>query len=128
MTKWIRSDAAVNACWVLLALVHAIPSAVLFSPALAEKLYSVAPDSDMALLLRHRGALFVCLVGVAMWALVDVKSRNLATVLLCMRVVSFLVLYLAAGAPAGALRTVATVDSVALLLIAVTAADAFSLI
>lgn len=101
---------AVNICWFSLAVLHVVPAAVLFSPQLLARLYAIDPAGDLALLLRHRGALFLGVAAACAWALVDPGSRRLASALVASSMVSFLGLYVAAGQPSGALETVARLD------------------
>ena len=105
----------VNICWVALAALHVMPSAAAFSPGLIARLYGVDPAGDVALLLRHRGALFVGVIVACAWALLDAHSRRLASVLVALSMVSFLLMYVAAGRRGGALDTIARADLVGLL-------------
>lgn len=100
--------------WLLLAAVHAMPAAVLFAPRLLQPLYGVEPGAVPGLLLVHRGLLFAALVVACGFALFDPSARRLASTLLALSVLGFLVIYARAGAPPGALRTVALVDLAAL--------------
>jgi hypothetical protein len=108
-------ELAVRLAWLLLGLVHVAPAAVLVRPGLVEQLYGVAPDSPAALLLSHRGAAFLGIVVVSVWAAFDSDVRRLASVVLAISVSSFLLLYSAAGFPTGPLRTIALADGLALL-------------
>lgn len=96
--------------WVLLALIHLLPSAVLFNPRLTEKLYGLTASSDVGLLIVHRGALFLAIVVSALWAAVDPAVRGLASVILTISMLGFLIIYWRAGMPVGALRMIAIVD------------------
>jgi hypothetical protein len=102
------------ACWVALAAVHASPAAVLFSPSLVEELYGVPASGASGVLLIHRGALFLAVVAVALFAAFNAEARKAATLLVGTSVIGFLLVYSMAGAPAGALRRIAVVDIVAL--------------
>lgn len=100
--------------WLALAAVHAAPAAVLFAPSLVQSLYDVSPGGAGGILLVHRGALFLALVVVAMFAAFDPAARPLGSIVMAVSVVGFLVVYARAGMPVGALRTVALVDLAAL--------------
>ena len=104
----------IELAWALLALIHAPPAAVLFAPSALPALYGIASDGELAVLLRHRGALFLGLVVLCLWALVDPGTRRAAGGVVGVSVVSFLVLYARAGFPAGPLRKVALVDALGL--------------
>jgi hypothetical protein len=102
-------------CWVLLAAVHAMPAAVLFRPQLTQAMYGVPAAGAAGLLIVHRGALFLAVLVVALYAAFDVDARRAASLVVGISVVGFLIVYALLGAPAGALRTIAIVDAVALL-------------
>lgn len=102
------------ACWLVLAAVHASPAAVLFRPALIESLYGVLPDGSSGVLLMHRGALFLAVVAVAVFAAFNSEARKAATLVVGISVIGFLLVYGKAGAPKGQLRTIAVVDAVTL--------------
>jgi len=101
-----------RACWVLIALVHVPPALVFFRPSMARTLYGAEPDGDVGLLIVHRGALFLAVAVGAIWAALDPASRRLAWLLCALSIMSFLWLYQRAGAPGGALRTIAIADLV----------------
>ncbi len=103
------------AAWLLLALVHAAPAAVLVSPALIERLYGVAAAGDLGVLITHRGALFLAIVIVCLYAAWEPGARRAASLVVGISVVSFLVIYASAGAPSGSLRVIALADLLALL-------------
>ena len=92
-----------------------MPAATLFSPGLVSRLYAVDPTGDLGLLLRHRGALFLAVVVACIWAFADARVRRLSSVLVALSMGSFLLLYVIAGRPAGALETVARLDLIGLL-------------
>jgi hypothetical protein len=100
--------------WAALALIHAAPAAVVFRPALLERLYQVAPQGDLGVLLVHRGALFLAIVAGCLYAAFEPDARRGMTLVVAISVVSFLILYARAGFPAGALRPIAVGDVVAL--------------
>ena len=108
-------------CWIVLAAVHASPAAVLFRPALTESLYGVPPAGAAGLLLVHRGALFLGVFVVALFAAFSPEARKAATLLVGISMIGFLIVYAMAGAPQGPLRTIALVDAAALLPLALVA-------
>ena len=84
-------EAATKFSWLLLALVHASPAAVLFRPSLVQKLYGIAPEGPASLLLTHRGATFIAIVVAAAWAAFDPSVRRLCTVIVAIAVLGYLV-------------------------------------
>jgi hypothetical protein len=110
MPEWL-----VRVCWATLVAVHLGPAAVLLRPSLVQDLYGIAPDGDLGVLLTHRGALFLVLVIAGTWAAISPVVRPLVALCMAVSVISFLVLYAAAGLPAGPLRTIAAFDVAALL-------------
>ena len=118
--EWI-----VKIAWALLALVHVPPAAVLIRPALTEQLYGVSASGETGVLLIHRGALFLAVAGLAVFAALDPASRKAAGFALTVSMIGFLVLYLRAGAPAGSLRTIAIMDAIALIPLALVLFDAW---
>lgn len=90
---------AVTVAWVVLAAIRALPALALFAPALIERLYGVAPGSDVFLLLRHRAALFLVVVVVCLWAAAWPEVRRLCAVAVRLSMASFLLLYVIAGLP-----------------------------
>lgn len=107
-------EMATKIAWLLLALVHVSPAAVLFRPSLVQTLYGTAPEGATALLLTHRGATFLAIVVAAAWAAFDPSVRRLCTVAVAIAVLSYLFLYVRAGLPEGPLRTIAAADALAL--------------
>ena len=103
-----------RAAWIALAAVHLPPAAVLFVPGLADRLYGVDPHGAAGVLIVHRGALFLALATLALWAAFDPALRRAAGLALGLSILGFLTLYLRAGAPTGALRTIALADAAAL--------------
>lgn len=109
----------VKAAWGLLVLIHALPAAVLFAPETLGRLYGIAPDGDLGVLMLHRGALFLAVVALCLLALFDPTARRAASLAVAISVVGFLAVYARAGLPAGPLRTIALVDALALLPLAI---------
>ncbi len=100
--------------WGLLALVHVAPAAVLLRPSLAQQLYGVSPTGEAGVLIIHRGALFLAIVALAVWAAFDDGARRAASLAVAISVIGFLIVYWRAGMPAGALRTIAIADMIAI--------------
>ncbi|HPE47863.1 MAG TPA: hypothetical protein PLR76_05680 [Hyphomonas sp.] len=101
--------------WALLALLHVTPALSAFAPGLVERLYGVSPDGDIGVLLVHRGALFLAVCIAALYAMVDPGSRRLASLILFVSMVGFLLVYVRAGLPAGELRKIAIADLIGLI-------------
>jgi hypothetical protein len=109
----------VTLCWLALAAIHVAPAAVLFRPDLTNVLYDVAPGGSTGLLIIHRGALFLAVVVLSAFAAFVPEARRAATLVVAISLVGFLVVYTVAGFPAGSLRTVALVDTAALVPLAI---------
>ena len=99
-----------KAAWLVLALIHFIPALAAFAPSLVQRLYGVDPAGDIGVLLVHRGALFAAVVVATLTAMVDVTSERLATLVVGISMISFLIIYARAGMPSGPLRTIALTD------------------
>ena len=112
-------------CWLLLAAIHVTPALAFVRPALIVRLYGVAADAPAFLLLRHRAALFLVIVAVAVWAAFDPASRRVATVALAISMGSFVLLYATSGAPVP-LRTIAIADAVGLVVLLYVGWSAFA--
>ncbi|MCU0658740.1 MAG: hypothetical protein MUF64_26830 [Polyangiaceae bacterium] len=104
----------VKLAWGLLALIHAPPAVVFFAPTLLRRLYGVEPGGDVGVLLMHRGALFMALVVLCLQSIVDAPLRRGGSLAVAISMAGFLFLYARSGFPAGALRTIAIADTVAL--------------
>lgn len=100
-------------CWGVLALIHALPTIALVRPALITRLYGVAPEGDVFVLLHHRAALFAVVFLICGWAVADSDVRRLATLAAAVSMIGFLAIYAAAGAPA-TLRQIAVADLIGL--------------
>ena len=107
-------ELSVRICWLLVALVHAPPAAVLVAPQLVEQLYGLSAAGETGLLIVHRGALFLAILTAALFAIFDTRSRRLASVVAAISMIGFLIVYVRAGSPAGPLRTIALMDAIAL--------------
>jgi hypothetical protein len=99
-----------KAAWAGLALIHASPAATVFAPSLIKRLYGVDGTGDLGVLLLHRGALFLAVVAACLFGMFDPASRRAVSAVVAISVVCFLLTYLRAGSPPGALRTIALVD------------------
>ncbi len=95
--------------------IHLMPIAPVFVPETLSRLYGIAPtDSTMLVLMRHR-ALLLALVGIlCLWASWAPGVRPAALLAAAINVVGFLGFYALYGNPAGALRTIAIADLIAL--------------
>lgn len=111
--------------WAALAGIHAMPALAFFRPGLLARLYGIGLDSPLLLIVRHRAALFLIIVVVALWAMVDPAVRPLASVAVALSMTSFLLLYQQSGRPRG-LRTIALVDLAGLPIVALAMWRAFA--
>ena len=101
--------------WSLLALLHLAPALPLFNPRLVETLYGVPPTGEAGVLLVHRGALFLAVLVAAVVALFSPEARRVASLVVAISMIGFLLVYWRAGLPAGALRRIAVADMIGLL-------------
>jgi hypothetical protein len=111
-------------CWGVLGLIHLLPALALFRPSMISALYGVPSGSATFLLLHHRAALFLCVLVICVWAVLQPDVRQLASVAVAISMLSFLWLYAAAEQPA-ALRQIAIVDLAGLPFLAIAAWLAF---
>ena len=95
--------------------IHLMPIAPVFVPETLARLYGITPgEPTLLVLLRHR-ALLLALVGIlCLWASWAAPVRPAALLAAAINVVGFLSFYALYGNPAGALRTIAIVDLIAL--------------
>ena len=100
-------------CWLLLALVHAVPALAFLMPSLLTRLYGVARGDTIFLLMQHRAALFLMVFVICIWSAFDPTPRRLASISVAISMLSFLMLYAMQGAPAS-LRQIAVADLIAL--------------
>lgn len=107
-------EASIKMAWGLLVLIHVMPALSAFAPGLVEKLYGVSPNGDVGVLLVHRGALFFAVCVTALYAMFDPSSRKLASFILAVSMISFLIIFLRAGMPSGDLRKIAAIDLIGL--------------
>lgn len=111
--------------WILLALVHVLPAAVLVRPGLITSLYGIEVSGDLGVLLIHRGGLFLAIVLVCLYAAWEPGARRAVSLVVANSIVSFLAIYAAAGAPSGSLRLIALADLIALLPLGLVAGQAW---
>lgn len=101
--------------WGLLALLHLAPATAVFSPSVVGKLYGADPAGDVGVLLIHRGALFLAVLLVALYAIISVDARRAASLVAIVSMLGFLIVYARAGMPAGPLKKIAVADLAGLL-------------
>ena len=99
--------------WSILGLIHALPALALVQPALITRLYGVASGDTAFVLLQHRAALFGAVVVLCVWAAFVPEVRRPAAIVTAISMIGFLILYAAAGYPAG-LRQIAIADLIGL--------------
>lgn len=99
----------IKVAWAILAAIHALPALALFRPSMIGKLYRIANDSPLFLLLQHRAALFLVIFLLCVWAAFDPASRRVASVGVGVSMITFLILFWSAGSPP-ALKTIAMTD------------------
>ena len=110
----------VELSWLAIALiVHSAPAMLFFRPGLTEKLYGVAAEDTTGLLLIHRGALFLGIVVVSLFAAFHADGRPAASIVVTISMIGFLLVYLKAGLPSGPLRKIAIVDFIGLIPLAI---------
>lgn len=111
-------------CWIILALIHAMPALAVVRPALISRLYGVDPGADVFTLLHHRAALFLAVVVICVWAALRPEVRQLASVVVGISMVSFVLIWWLSGMPP-ALRTIAIADLIGLPVLLYAAWQAF---
>jgi hypothetical protein len=114
-------ETIIKAAWATLALIHLAPAAALVAPSFLQTLYGVDSQGEVGILLTHRGGLFLAVVAACTLAIFDPGARRAASLVACISVVGFLLVYGLAGRPSGSLRTIALVDLLALLPLGVAA-------
>ena len=110
--------------WLALAAVHFLPALAFFRPGMLTTLYRLEPGNPLFLLMQHRAALFVAVLAACIWAVFDPGARRLASLVVAISMLSFLLLFLQDGSPPS-LRRIATVDLVGLVPLAFVAFAAF---
>lgn len=101
--------------WLVLALLHLPPALAVFFPSILTKLYGVSAEGDMGVLLMHRGGLFLAVFIAALLATFMLDMRRLASLILAISILSFLLIYVRAEMPEGSLRKIAVADGIGLL-------------
>lgn len=119
------SETWIALAWAALALVHLMPPLATFSPALRRRLYGMESDGALKVMLTHRGVLFAAVLVACVYAAMIPEARQLASLVVAISLVGFLIVYAGASAPKGPLRSVALVDTVALIPLALVCADAW---
>lgn len=114
----------IRIAWLALGLIHLLPAAALFRPALLRRLYGVEVGSVTFTLLQHRAALFLGIVVICLWAAIRPEVRPVAVVCVGISMGSFLVLWWQAGAPV-TLRSIAVADLIGLPVLLAAAWQAF---
>jgi hypothetical protein len=109
-----------RALWLVFAAGHMMPVLSVFRPGMLEQLYGLALQGDLATLMRHRGALFLAVVIVAVWCAFDPRVRMLGLAVLSTSLIGFLALYLIGGSSPG-LRQIALVDVALIPILAIAA-------
>jgi hypothetical protein len=112
--------------WLALVLVHVMPAAAAFSPRLRQRMYGVAEDGNLAVILTHRGVLFLAVAAACAYAAFDPASRQLAAIVAGISVLGFLLIYVASGSPKR-LRSIALIDLIAVAPLLWAVADAWAL-
>jgi len=111
-------------CWGLLGLVHAMPALALFQPVLISRMYGVEPGSNVFALMHHRAGLFLVIVVICVWAVLDPAVRQLATIAVGISMGSFVLIWWRSGAPS-TLRSIAVADMIGLPVLAYASWQAF---
>lgn len=114
----------ITLAWLALVLVHTPPALATFSPQMRKRMYGVDDAGPLGVILVHRGVLFLAVVAACVFAAFDTKARLAAALVTSISVLGFLIAYALAGAPKR-LRTIALVDAVAVIPLAVVIVDAW---
>ena len=109
MSRWIAAG------FIALGVVHAPAALAALDPETLIALYGArAGDPDFRVVLQHRAALFALITIAGFAAAFAPKWRVPTAILAGWSMTTFLVYYLAAGAPDGPLRKIAIADGVGL--------------
>lgn len=111
--------------WLALVLVHAPPALATFSANLRQRMYGVDESGPLGVILIHRGVLFLAVACVSAVAAFNAEARVAAMLVTSISLLGFLTVYAAAGAPKR-LRTIAIVDAIALIPLAIAGADVWA--
>jgi hypothetical protein len=112
----------VTLAWLALVLVHTPPALATFSPGLRNRMYGVDGAGPLGLILTHRGVLFLAVASVCVLAAFNTEARVAAALVTSISLLGFLAAYALTGAPKR-LRTIALVDTAALIPLAFVLAD-----
>lgn len=115
----------VTLAWLALVLVHAPPALATFSPQMRKRMYGVDDGGPLGLILAHRGVLFLAVASVCVLAAFNAEARLAAALVTSISVIGFLLGYAFGGAPKR-LRTIAIVDAVALIPLALVLYDVWA--
>ncbi len=103
----------VTLAWLALVLVHTPPALATFSTKLRQRMYGVAADGPLGVILAHRGVLFLAVSAVCVLAAFVPGARVAAALVVSISVLGFLVTHLLGGSPKQ-LRSIALIDTIAL--------------
>ncbi len=115
----------ITIAWFALALIHTPPALAAFSSALRKRMYGVEEDGALGLVLTHRGVLFLAVAAACVFAVFDGAARALASVVVSISLLGFLVAYVMAERPAR-LRAVARIDAIGLIPLGAALLDAWA--
>lgn len=115
----------VTFAWLALVLVHAPPALATFSPQMRKRMYGVDDGGPLGLILAHRGVLFLAVASVCVLAAFNAEARLTAALVTSISVIGFLIGYGLGGAPKR-LRTIAVVDAIALIPLAIVLFDVWT--
>lgn len=101
--------------FAVVGVIHLIPIGPVFVPELLTRLYAIRPEDDTLLVLMRHRALLLGLVGIlCLWAAWWTPVRPAALLAAAINIFGFFAFYALYGSPAGALRTIAIGDLIAL--------------
>ena len=115
----------VTLAWLALVLVHTPPALATFSAPMRKRMYGVDDGGPLGLILSHRGVLFLAVASVCVLAAFNAEARLAAALVTSISVIGFLVGYALGGAPKR-LRTIALVDAVATIPLAIVLFDVWT--
>jgi hypothetical protein len=111
--------------WLALVLVHTPPALATFSPQMRKRMYGVDDSGSLGPILVHRGVLFLAVASVCALAAFNAEARVAALLVTSISLLGFLIVYAIARAPKR-LRTIALVDAIALIPLALVGADVWA--
>lgn len=115
----------ITLAWLALVFVHTPPALATFSPALRRRMYGVDENPQLAVILTHRGVLFLAVASVCAYAAFAPAAREAASIVAAISVIGFLLIYAGARFPKGPLRSIALADAIALIPLAGGVRDAW---